>query len=192
MALLEILTRTYKRPVQLEENKRALERQSSDNFRQIVLVDNIGLGVGRSHFFLVEAAKFLRGDYVWILDDDDICIYDDLVFAISQISRAERPWGPPEVILARFDHRGTLGVLPSDDRWGRVDLKEGEIGMPSVIVRSDIYRDHVDYFKSYRYASDYDFIKSLLDRVDIRIYWYNKVIGRRQFDGPSFGGNLSV
>ena len=70
--LLTILTRTFQRPTLLKRNQDSLAMQTCQDYQQELLEDTKGLGAGGSGILLQK--KIVKGDYVWVLDDDDYII----------------------------------------------------------------------------------------------------------------------
>jgi hypothetical protein len=121
------------------------------------------------------------GDWVWILDDDDVCIYDGLVKDVARIA-SEQP--ATQVIMVRMDHGAWLGVLPDAVVWGN-EPAHGHMGVSSYIVRRDVWKRHKAAFLSARYQSDYDFIADVWQEQPV-IVWHD-VIASRCPEGQSMG-----
>ena len=69
----------------LAANQESLRRQTSEAWIQTVLVDDLGRGVEWANQRLGAYAPMLAGDYVWVLDDDDLCTRPTLVEEIAEI-----------------------------------------------------------------------------------------------------------
>jgi hypothetical protein len=171
MTLLEIVTRCYKRPVMLAANQAALARQTDPDWRQTLLVDDLGIGVAAANARLADVQPV--GRYVWVLDDDDLCMYDDLVHDLRKLETTKRP----DVVFVRFDH-GWLGVLPDDHRW-RKQPDRGRIGGSGVIVRRDLWVHCCHQWRTGLYESDYDFVQAVY-RAASSPHWLDVVAGRVQ------------
>ena len=173
MPLLEVVTRCYKRPKMLLRNILSLQRQSVSDWEQTFLVDDVGLGIGASYKRLAHHAPV--GDWLWILDDDDECIYDDLVFMVSSIA-LEQP--QTQVIMVRMDHGAELGILPDAHVWGNGPV-HGHIGCSAYIVRRDVWQRHAHAFSGGHYASDFDFINEIwLEHP--HVFWLDVVASATQ------------
>lgn len=151
MAFLEVVTRCYQRPNMLMKNVDSITRQRDPDCVHTLLVDNIGLGVAVANAQLATFAP--EGDYVWVLDDDDECIYPELVQDVKEFA------GIP-VIVVRMDH-GDLGVLPPLALWEQPPV-EGQIGCSALITRADVWLAERAAWASGRYASDFDFASAVL------------------------------
>lgn len=175
--LLEVLTRTMgNRPQMLARNTASLQRQSDPDWAQSLLVDVVGVGVAASHRLLADHEP--RGEWVWCLDDDDECIYPELVADVRRIA-AEQP--AAGCIFVRMDH-GPLGVLPDAATWGGPPV-HGHIGISAYIVRREVWMTHRHAWLSLRYQSDYDFIRTvyaLESWVRGGIVWHDVVASRVQ------------
>jgi hypothetical protein len=91
MSFLQVLTRCWRRPDLLAANIAGLEAQTDPDWEQTCLVDTQGRGIGWSYENLAAHASLLRGEYIWILDDDDLCIRPTLVEELKQIAAEHNP-----------------------------------------------------------------------------------------------------
>jgi len=156
----------------LAANKASVEGQAG-GVVHTVLVDQVGAGVPAANARLATFEP--SADYVWVLDDDDVCVYPNLVIDLERIAWMYR--NPPAVIV-RMDH-GELGILPYDAIWGKV-LHEAGIGTSGIITRRDVWMQHREAWASGRYASDYDFISAVWAAHGPQIVWHDVVASRVQ------------
>jgi hypothetical protein len=170
MALLEILTRCYKRPAMLAANRAALQRQSSPDWTQTLLVDSDGIGIAATYERL--ASYEPGGDYVWILDDDDICVYDDLVADLHDIAYAH----DPDLVMIKMDHSGF--ILPDKFTWQKPP-QLGHIGVSAFVVKRKIWMRHRSAFVPGCHHSDFNFISDIFGR-DYEVYWLDVVASKTQ------------
>ena len=115
----------------------------------------------------------LTGAYVWILDDDDLLIYPELVDDLKRIVEEHNP----QVIFVKMNH-GPLGILPDDNHW-QTPPQEGYIGVSAYVVERQLWQAHASAFASGRYQSDFDFINSVW-RAGPKVYWHDVVASRVQ------------
>lgn len=169
--LLEIVTRTCRRPGLLRQNVASLLGQSDNDWRQEFLVDGVGLGIGASYQRLAHHTPL--GEWVWILDDDDVCIHDGLVADVRRIA-AEQPG--VQVIMVKMDHGAELGILPDEAVWGRRPVL-GHVGVSAYIVRRDVWQRHAHAFSGGRYTSDFDFIEDVFGEQPL-VAWHDVVASR--------------
>ena len=170
MTTLEIVTRTFRRPGMLRRNVESV-RALAGSWRQVFLADLDGLGVAWANAQLAHYEPV--GEWVWVLDDDDLCAHATLAQEVAAIAAVH----DPQVIVVKFDH-GELGVLPRVQYWG-VLPPEGQIGGSSVIVRRAWWMQYRQAWASGRYAADHDFIAALWRGGPV-IYWHDVVAGRVQ------------
>jgi hypothetical protein len=173
VSFLEVLTRVYRRPNLLMNNIRSLEAQSDRDWTQTLLVDGEGRGIGAAQAALSNHAPHVRGAYLWILDDDDLCTRPTFVAECKAIAAEYEP----DFIVTRMDH-GRRGVLPDDAHWQRAPA-HGFIGVSAVIVRRDLWQRHAPAFASAHYASDFDFIRRLFE-ADPDVYWHDCIASQVQ------------
>ena len=174
MAFLEVVTRTYRRPEGLARNQASLAAQTDADWVQTLLVDEIGIGVEAANARLADVEPV--GEYVWVLDDDDYCVRDDLVERLKSIIGAMLT--APAAVVVRMDH-GDLGVLPDVGRWWGLVPPEGGIGCSALVVRADVWRQYREWWRTGRYASDYDYIAAVL-RNESHVVWVDWVVSRIQ------------
>lgn len=188
MPFLEILTRCYKRPTMLAVNQESLATQTDKDFIQTLLVDDVGIGINATHERMGAYAPNLIGEYIFCLDDDDMCICHTLVADLKTIV-AEHD---PDVIMVKMDHMGI--VLPQEPEWG-VGLRYGGIGMSAYIVKREVWQAHAGALTPGWYGSDYSLINSIFGNNPamamapwIRqpaIYWHDCIASKVQ--RQSFG-----
>ena len=171
MPFLEVLTRVYKRPTMLAHNIASLEAQNDKDYKQTFLIDDVGRGIGWSYTNMAAYAPNLVGDYIWILDDDDVAVSQSLIKDLKKIVEAHNP----DVIMVKMDH-GPRGVLPSVC-WQR-HPEIGGIGCSAFIVKRHIWQKHSGHLGN-NYAGDFDFINSIFWR-DYKIHWFNCIVSKVQ------------
>lgn len=159
---LEVLTRTFgSRPKQLARCRASLEILSSDDWVQRVIVDEKARGVSWANRNLSTIKA--KGDWVWVLDDDDLCCYADLLADLGEIVAAERP----DAVMVRVYH-GKFGMLPPYERWGERPIM-GQVGGSCVISRRDIWNRYRNGWTE-TYAGDFWYINGLWD-AGLKIVW---------------------
>ena len=173
MAFLEVLTRCYQRPKMLKHNIDSLLCQTCDDWQQTLLIDEVGRGVGASYLELARYADDLEGEYIWILDDDDMCIRNTLVNELRQIAESHNP----DVIMLKMNHL-ERGILPSSN-W-KESPKMGDIGCSAYVVRRDVWAAHSVEFERGDYSNDYYFISSIFDDDTVDIFWHDVIASQVQ------------
>ncbi len=150
---LEVLTRTMpQRATLLQRCNESLLLLTDTDWTQRVIVDDQGRGVAWANRNLgtIEAV----GEWVWVLDDDDLCSNADLIGLLRGVVAAEQP----EVIMLRSYH-GVHGLLPPMELWGQRPILT-KIGPSCVVVRGDIWNLHRGAWPA-SYAGDFWFINAL-------------------------------
>lgn len=172
----------------LAVNVASLRAQTDGDWLQTFLVDDVGRGINWSHENMAVNAPNLTGEYIWILDDDDMCICRTLVADLKRIA-AEHD---PDVIMLRMDH-GTR-VLPDDATWGDAPVC-GRIGCSAYVVRREVWQAHAGAMVPGWYGSDFSLINSIFGNNPAlglapwiqqpRVYWHDCIASRIQVQ--SFG-----
>jgi len=176
MALLEILTRTYRRPTLLAANRAALQRQTNTDWTQTLLVDSEGIGIAATYEQL--AAYEPSGEWIWCLDDDDICIYDDLVKDLAELDS----WVDFDVVMVKMNHSGN--ILPDKFTWQK-SPELGHIGVSAFIVKRKVWMAHRQAFVPGEHHSDFNFINDVY-AADPDVWWHDVVVSATQ-DGAHGG-----
>lgn len=150
---LEILTRTIpQREALLERCQASVALLRDHDWTQTVILDAECRGVpwANRNYSTIEA----MGEWVWLLDDDDLCSNADLIGILRKHVAAE----DPEAILMRSYH-GRLGLLPPAESWGERPIM-GRIGPSCLVVRGDMWNRYREEWTE-TYAGDFWFINSL-------------------------------
>lgn len=169
MAFLSVVTRHLRgREALLQRCAHSLALQSDPDYEHHVLTDEVGRGFDYANGLLAQAAGLIGGDYVLILDDDDVMGARDGVAALKQAAAGE----PPAVVF-RGQH-ANLGVLPSVS-W-RQRPQAADIGSFDFILRADVYREFVTVAGESAYAHDFAMIAAVYDAYGPAIVWLDKVI----------------
>lgn len=174
MPFLEIVTRHLAtRPNMLAANQASIEAQTDADWVQTLLIDEVGRGVPWANVNLGRYAPRLEGKYIWVLDDDDVCMCDKLVADVKAIVREH----DPDVVMMRADH-DRLGILPSARNWKRYPVKTG-IGMSNFIVRRAVWQRHAPAAFTAELCADYRLISAIFD-AGHSIHWWDRVVMRCQ------------
>lgn len=175
--LLTIITRhwnTPERAAMLAVNRRSVAEQTCQDFEQILVLDREGRGKRAAAAALNNLAERITGEYVYILDDDDMLIRPRFVEELRQIIEVHAP----DVVIARCDH-GPLGVKPSDAYWQQPPAV-GQIGTPSFVVQRDLYLQFAHSFaEPEQRVGDGLFISRVYDS-GVLVYWFNEVVAKTQ------------
>ena len=179
--LLSIITRCYGRPIGLRRNKLSVRKQTRYDYERVLLVDKTGIGINAADARMAaEAPALINGDYVYILDDDDLLIDNQFVDHIHAIAQAH----DPDIIMVRSDN-GRLGILPSAAVWEKKP-QPGRVSVLNYVVKAEIWKRHAPAFATHPTdAGDAMFIVELF-RHDYSVYWLDLVVA---MTGPVSGRN---
>ena len=179
--LLSIITRCYKRPIGLRRNRLSVRLQTLQDYEQIFLVDKEGQGINAADARMAaEAPTLIHGDYVYILDDDDLLIDNQFIDHIHDIAQAH----DPDIIMVKSDN-GYLGILPSAATWKR-EPQPGRVSVLNYVVRSEIWKRRAAAFATHPTdAGDAMFIVELF-KHDYKVHWLDAIVA---MTGPVSGRN---
>ncbi len=146
MAFLQVITRTFgQRPRMLARNQASLASLSDPDWEQTLVVDDVGRGINWANANLAEIPA--TGEYVWVLDDDDVCALPELVATLKALRG-------PAVIVMRAEH-AFFGPLPHDSNWGQAPVL-GDCGWSNFFVRGDVWEAQRPYLRQCDvYEGDY-------------------------------------
>lgn len=150
-----VITRTMPgRAELLERCARSVNAQAFPSVEHLILRDEIGVGVAQAQTMMHTASP--RGEYVFVLDDDDY-LSDPNV--LEQLHAAIATTRPPFAVV-KVAH-GMFGSMPLV--WGEgVKPNVGEITVSNVVVSNKLWFAKRENFTP-EYAGDYSFIKSLFE-----------------------------
>lgn len=171
MSFLHVITRCYRRPNMLMANLASMMQQTDGDYEQTLLVDTVGRGMGYAQAQLTDYAPHLRGEYVWLLDDDDLCVWPEMVSELKQKVAGARK--QPDVIMVRMQHGGSLGVQPDGAHWGKPPVLQ-HVGCSAYLVRRDWWQVHAHAWATAHYNSDYDFIEAVWDS-NPSVLWVDRI-----------------
>lgn len=172
MPFLEILTRHYtRRPGLLAACKASLDGQTDPDWVQTILIDDVGRGVEWANRNLGAYAPQVEGDYIWILDDDDVCVCDTLVADLKAIVAETCA----DVVMVKGEIN-RFGILP--DHWGEAP-EYCHVAMPCFVLRRDVWRRHAGMLTA-RLGADYRMIRDVFDAGVYRIAWLDKIVVRSE------------
>ena len=180
--LLSIVTRCYKRPIGLRRNQLSLILQTCQDYEQILLVDDVGIGLeAAADRLATDAPALIKGDYVYVLDDDDLLIDNGFVAKLQYIAS----FFSPDIIMVKSDD-GTIGILPTLDVWEKKPIY-CQVGGQNYVVKADVWKRHASAFISERDIGDFAFIEELF-RHDYTVYWLDAIMAMMgPIAGQGFG-----
>jgi hypothetical protein len=165
---LEVLTRhLLDRAALLLRQQRSL-RALGPGWIQTLLVDPHRAGVPASHVRLRSVEP--SGDFVWVLDDDDLCEDPDLLAHL-------RPG--PDLYVVRAHYAEFDDVFPPEVHWRERCVKCGFVGPPNLIIGRDLWLATRHAWDA-SYDGDYDWVCEALDRAQ-RITWLDRVVATVEY-----------
>jgi hypothetical protein len=166
---LSIVTRTHKRPIQLLQCLESISKMTDNDYENVLLVDSSdrGIGVGAANGMFARNKHRIHGKWVYILDDDNILIDNDLLKSIKKIDNKEHP----DVIMFRISHEGL--VLPEDSHWKKApEIKH--VDSSCLAVRKEIWDRHIASFNKPS-CGDFFFARELYNK-GYKFYWHDRVV----------------
>lgn len=149
-----IVTRTIpERAALLERCRASVSEQTCKEVEHLIIVDRTRRGVAYAQTFMHHAEP--RGQYVFVLDDDDyLSAYDVLDRLREQLRQTL-----PQVAVVKVAH-ALFGEMPRS-AWGEMP-REGEITVSNVVVTRKVFYATRGAFAE-KYAGDYSWIQTLFE-----------------------------
>lgn len=132
---ITIVTRTFKRPLQLERNIRSVQQMFDVNYEHVILHDQVGSGLEVSEAALFAFREEFRGDYICHLDDDNYL--SNFAFVTEMLNVLRLTGNVKAVVYKVWDE---LSQVTKPLVWKSFP-REGEITTSNVLVRRDVYMD---------------------------------------------------
>jgi glycosyltransferase involved in cell wall biosynthesis len=150
----------------------SVEMQKDRDFEHIVLKDNVGIGVAKANQLFFQNKDRVNGDYVFMLDDDDIFITDDFVSDMKYIAMNTNY---PGIIFIRMQINED--IVPTEKIWNTNRLLKCHIGTSCFIMRSDLWKENIQHFASIPTTGDFHFINTVFSK-NPKVFWQNKLYSK--------------
>lgn len=173
MTFMTFYTPTYKRPTYLALCRRSVQAQTCRDFQHMVIVDDSGIGVDGMFHDIRRHAKAIRGDYVFILADDDRLIKAEGLGRVKAFAEANNR--PPVIIVRNYKWGRTFPLI-----WEQAP-EFTKIDTGNFIIRSDVFLENADHFGEC-YEGDWIFIEHLWNS-GYPFAWFDYVFSEMQVGG---------
>lgn len=174
---LTIVTRCHRRPELLAGNIASVNAQTDKDIEHVLIPDFSGKGIPHANKLLYRDRHRVRGEYVYILDDDNELVDRKLV---ARLKRAADVNDQPHVFVVRgLRPTGEIKVFPDSDAWASRKLVKKTTNAHCYVVRGDVWKKHI---KSFGYPATlsgaWKFPKALIREGGYRFVWLDIRAGR--------------
>jgi len=170
---LSIVTRHHpKRPEMFKKCLSSVDMQKDKDFEHIILLDKIGIGIAKANQMFYKYRKRVVGEYVFMLDDDDVFVTDTFVGDIKRIAKENNN---PDIIFVRMLINDS--VLPSEVVWEKDHLTKCHIGTSCFVMRNNLWQENIHNFASIPTTGDFHFINSVFQKKPT-MYWQDKLYSK--------------
>lgn len=168
---LSIVTRHLpERKALLERNQRSVAAQTDRDLEQVLVTDDEKRGLVWADANLASAKNLIRGEYVYVLDDDDYLVDAEFVAKAKEAAREHEPG----IIFVRMRRLPFWGkVLPCEATWGRPPSL-GYIGSPCFVVKRELWVEHIEAWGQPAHG-DYYFITKVYN-TGCAVVWLDRVV----------------
>jgi hypothetical protein len=166
---MSIVTRHfYKRVEWLEINKKSIDSQIDSDYEHIILEDRVGIGSHKANLMFEQNKDIVKGEYVFMLDDDDFLVTNDFISDMKKIAKENNN---PQVIFIQMTLGGRL--IPSEFSWKTERMEKNHIGTSCFVMRRDIWLENIHMFSESQ-TGDFNFINHVYNKKPI-VYWQEKI-----------------
>jgi len=157
VGFLTVVTRCFKRADKLDKNQRSLTNQTDPDYDQVLIHDDVGIGMLEANRVLNTYKHLIKGEYVLILDDDDMMLDDNFIANLKSHNE--------DIVLFRMRY-----TCCGPDRYNYIGGKEenehgprfGRIGASCMVVTNEVYQKHIYAFIKDS-GGDYQFLQEILN-----------------------------
>jgi len=147
----------------------SVSMQKDQDFDHVIINDNVGIGSLQANQLFVKNKYKVKGDYVFILDDDDVFISDEFIGDMKEIVDKFNP----SIIFVRMLINDEL--YPTEMNWLKNKLYKNHIGVSNIVIRNDIWQEYIHTFSTIQ-TGDFEFINNVFTSLPISdIFWSDKL-----------------
>lgn len=141
---LTILTRCCKRPRMLAKNIASVREQTDKDIEQVFVIDRYARGRLWANQHMEECKKYVRGQYVYILDDDCRLIHPNFV---EQVKKAVKKKSVDVVMVQCSRPQIRPKVLPRREGWGKPKKICGkQVNCLCYVIKRELWNTTIRYF----------------------------------------------
>ena len=156
---LSIVTRCHgaRRPEGFRRNEQSVDSLKNKSWEHILIIDQKGAGVYYANMSFVLAIQAVKGEYVFMLDDDDFINNPDMIDELMKDTESK-----PDIVLFKMEIKnGNFNnIYPSPECWQSRKPKIAHIGTSCFAVRRDIWAKYIHHFGHPR-CGDYRFLEAI-------------------------------
>jgi glycosyltransferase involved in cell wall biosynthesis len=151
--IVTILTRKHgnNRPTLFKKHRESLLKLKG-KFQQIFIEDKKGLGMLAANSSFQLAVPIIKGDWVYLLDDDDGIIDVDIISKIQHLDC--------DVVICKAKIGGL--IYPPNEVW-EMQPQRAKIGGSNIFVKKHIFAQNIIHF-SHKQMGDFEFINVLWNK----------------------------
>lgn len=164
---LTIITRCFRRPKLLAVNIKAVDDQTDGDIQHLLFQDRKGVGIEGANKSFFRLRNHVEGQWVYLVDDDDLLIYPDFVKDLKVIVQRENP----QVIMVKARMCGTGNVLPQPWKGAPVLCRLSTLNF---VIRVDLWKEYIFHFGKPS-AGDFGFFR-MVWKAKPQVFWWDKLV----------------
>jgi len=167
MKFLTVITRVHpKRPNLVKKTIESIKNQSDDDIQHLLVYDPTENGIGfPGANDMIARAVGIEGDYVTVLDDDDIFSSKTFIADLKKLIEKR----PIDLVIGKV--RYGKNVLPPESEFKQEKIVLSKIGSTCAIVRRDLWDKNKEIWGVGVYCADFHFIAAVTEQAKASIWW---------------------
>lgn len=175
MPFMSFATRACQRPRMLKKAIKSILAQTDRDFEQVIMVDFERTGVPTANKMFGKYAHHMRGDYVYILDDDCKLIEPRFIQR-AKLFVSENNY-PTIVMVRSIRPQFKPHQMPHESVWGKEDkLRVTTTNALCYFVKTGVWKEHAHHFGS-KAGGDWRLLQSMRH---FDFAWLDLVVGETQ------------
>lgn len=152
----------------------SVQTQTDRDVEHLFISDDQGKGLLWANSQIYENRHKVKGEWIYVLDDDDYLIYDRFVSDIKTISHNN----DASIIICKGYIDGKIYPMPGF--WKTFPVR-GTLGSPNFIVKKQLFMRHAKHWCQEK-AGDFFFIREAF--MYGKVFWWDKFV----FNAPVGNG----
>ena len=174
---LSIITRMHgsRRPKGLSANLNSVAELTSDSYEHIFLNDQKGLGRPMANISFSLVVPDVKGQYVFLLDDDDFLVNKNMIEELQQIVEGNAT-RVDVIVFRNIIKNGSFdNYYPSPECWASKVPKIAHIGGSCFVCRTEVFKEFVMHFGRPA-CGDFHMLDAMYKSNKLNWYWHDSLM----------------
>lgn len=168
---LTVVTRCHNVDALLRTNVESMDDQSDQDFQHLLIWDRAkDRSIKRANQTFFRMKGLVKGQWVYILDDDDYLTESGFIEGLKEIVQEH----DPQVIMVKaLISKKKRAILP--EPWNGGPPVFCKVSSLNFVVKADLWKRNIGHFGA-EGAGDFHFLTAVWKTVDLRVHWWNKLV----------------